>query len=347
MAAFSELGFDLHTGKRSFDFIGRWKVWYTIAALLVAISIIVPIARGGFNLGIEFRGGSEFRVTHVTDPDTEHALSVTEQVLGDVESEPRVAIIGDDTVRVQTYTVTEDQSSELSQALADTYSVTRDDVSVSYINPSWGSDVGSQALRGLIVFLLLASVLMAVYFRTWKMALAAIIGLFHDLIVTAGIYGATGIEVTPAAMIGFLTILGYSLYDTVVVFDKIRENTQGYLDQHHRTFGELVNLAVNQTLVRSINTTAVALLPVGSILFIGSFLLGAGTLRDISLSLFIGILVGTFSTIFLASPTYALLRHREPAIVAHAEEVERRRAEAEAEAEASDAEVSETAAQNG
>lgn len=329
MAAFSQLGFDLHSGKRSVNFIGRWKVWYFIAAVLILLSVILPIARGGFNLGIEFRGGSEFRVTHVVDPQEQPARDAVESVLQNSEVEPRIAVIGDDTIRVQTYQVSEDESKQISSALAQTYQVPGDDVAVSYINPSWGADVGAQALRGLIIFLVLASVLMAIYFRTWKMSLAAMLSLFHDLVVTAGIYGAVGIEVTPSAMIGFLTILGYSLYDTVVVFDKIRENTRGFEEQKTRTFGELVNLAVNQTLIRSINTTVVALLPVASILFIGG-LLGAGTLRDISTALFIGILVGAYSTIFLAAPTYALLRSREPKIVAHDRVVAEHRAELEA-----------------
>jgi preprotein translocase subunit SecF len=155
---------------------------------------------------------------------------------------------------------------------------------------------------------------MALYFRTWKMSLAALIALSHDLILTAGVYGIVGFEVTPAAVIGFLTILGYSLYDTVVVFDKIRENTNRMTPDSPRTFAETVNLAVNQTLVRSINTSIVALLPISAILFIGALLLGAGTLRDISLALFIGIIAGTYSTIFLAAPLYTDFRAREPAI---------------------------------
>lgn len=321
MAAFSQLGYDLHTGRRSIDFIGRWRIWYALAGVVMLLAIVLPILRGGFNLGIEFTGGSEFRVTQVSGPDEQTGRDAVESVLQDPESEPRVAIIGGDTVRVQTYQVSEDESKQISAQLADAYGVTADHVSASYIDPSWGSDVSAQAVRGLVIFLLLAGVLMAIYFRTWKMSLAAILSLVHDLIVTAGVYGATGLEVTPAAMIGFLTILGYSLYDTVVVFDKIRENTAGYTEQRRRTFGELVNLAVNQTLIRSINTTVVALLPVGSILFIGAYLLGAGTLRDISLALFIGILVGAYSTIFIAAPTYALLRRGESHIRAHDGEV--------------------------
>ena len=212
-------------------------------------------------------------------------------------------------MRVQTDTVSSDESTQIRNALATAYNSPT--VNVSLIGATWGADITRQALTALLVFILLAAIVMALYFRTWKMSVAALVALFHDLIITAGVYGILGFEVTPAAVIGFLTILGYSLYDTVVVFDKIRENTN---EGSSRTFAESVNLAVNQTLVRSINTSVVALLPVGSILFIGAFVLGAGTLRDISLALFIGILAGTYSTIFIAAPLYAWLRSRESEI---------------------------------
>jgi preprotein translocase subunit SecF len=184
-------------------------------------------------------------------------------------------------------------------------------VTSSFIGASWGSDITVQALRALAIFIVLVSVVMALYFRTWKMSVAAITAMIHDLVITAAVYGAFGLEVTPAAIIGLLTILGYSLYDTVVVFDKIRENTSIPYDVSKRTFADSVNLAVNQTLVRSINTSVVGVLPVGSILFIGSILLGAGTLRDISLALFIGIVAGAYSTMFIAAPLYAQLREGE------------------------------------
>ncbi len=167
---------------------------------------------------------------------------------------------------------------------------------------------------------------MALYFRTWRMSVAAVIGLLVVVITTIGVYAASDFEVTPSTVIGFLTILGYSLYDTVVVFDKIRENTSDINSSTRRTFAEEVNLAVNQTLVRSINTMMVAVLPVASILFIGAFLLGAGTLRDLSLSLFIGIIISTFSTVFIAAPMYAWLRSQEPALVKQAKRVQQRRA---------------------
>jgi preprotein translocase subunit SecF len=174
----------------------------------------------------------------------------------------------------------------------------------------------------------LVALVIALYFRTWKMAVAALVALLHDLTLTVGVYAIVGFEVTPASVIGFLTILGYSLYDTVVVFDKVRENTEHITATTKRTFGEAANLAVNQTLVRSINTSVVALLPVGSILFIGAFLLGAGTLKDIALALFVGIAVGTYSSVFIATPLLVHLREKEPELALQAERVRRKRAEA-------------------
>ena len=185
-------------------------------------------------------------------------------------------------------------------------------VTSSFIGANWGADVTSKAINGLIVFLLLVSIFMAIYFRTFKMSVAALAALAHDVVITVGIYALTGFEVTPAAVIGFLTILGYSLYDTVVVFDKVRENTLDVEFSDTKTFASQVNLAVNQTLVRSVNTSVVAVLPIGAILFIGAALLGVGTLRDIALSLFIGMIVGTYSSIFIAAPVYVHLREREP-----------------------------------
>ena len=215
-------------------------------------------------------------------------------------------------MRVQTEKLTDYATTGLRSDLAAAYGVSLEQVTASFIGATWGQDITRQALIGLAVFLALVSVVMALYFRTWKMSLAALTALAHDLLITAGIYGVLGYEITPAAVIGLLTILGYSLYDTVVVFDKVRENTSQDGEESRRTFAESVNLAVNQTLVRSINTSVVAVLPVGSILFIGSVLLGAGTLRDIALALFIGILAGTYSSIFIAAPMYVHLRENEP-----------------------------------
>lgn len=314
MASFAQFGNDLYTGKRSYDFVGKKYLWYGIAILMIIGALGITMLRGGFEFGIEFRGGSQFEITQTTNLDQNFASNA---VIKEVpKANPRVTIIGNDSVRIQTDQLSNEENDKVRDALADAYNLDPKQVTASFIGATWGADITSTAIRGLLTFLVLAAIVMALYFRTWKMSLAAMIALIHDLIITAGVYGVLQFEVTPAAVIGFLTILGYSLYDTVVVFDKIRENTIEDGADSRRTFPESVNLAVNQTLVRSINTSVVALLPVGAILFIGAALLGAGTLRDISLALFIGMLVGTYSTIFIAAPMYAHLRGSESEIKA-------------------------------
>ena len=344
--SFADFGNALYTGEKSINFIGRRKTWYIVSLVLIVLSIGGVFLRGGFTFGIEFTGGSQFQVHLASEQDRDPAIA--ERAVTEVlpQSAPRVTQLGQADIRVQTEALNDAENREVSAALAKEYNVTADDVTYSYIGPAWGKDITKQAIIALVVFILFAALVMAIYFRTWKMSLAALVALLHDLVITAGIYGVSGFEITPAAMIGFLTILGYSLYDTVVVFDKIRENTQPGEISERRTFSEAVNLGVNQTLVRSINTSVVALLPVGSILFIGAFVLGAGTLRDISLALFIGILVGAYSTIFIASPVYAQLRVREPAIVARDAQVLKARAR-DAEAKAKDDEAETAAAAEG
>jgi len=312
MANLTQFGNDLYTGARSVNFVGKRKIWYTIAIVLMAISVVIPIFNNGFNFGIEFRGGSQFQITQASSTDQQLAIdAVQNTVPGEVA---RVTTVGDSGVRVQTDELDDDETAQVADALAAAYGVSTEDVTTSFIGPSWGADITAQALRGLVVFVVLAAIVMALYFRTWKMAVAALVSLVHDLVITAGVYAATGFEITPAAVIGFLTILGFSLYDTVVVFDKIRENTAELGQESRSTYAEAVNLAVNQTLVRSINTGVVAALPVAAILFIGSFVLGADTLRDISLALLVGIIVGTYSTIFIAAPLYAQMREGEETI---------------------------------
>ncbi len=312
MANFSDFGNDLYTGKRSYDIVGRRRLWYIIAAVMIAASILIPLARGGFQFSIDFTGGSEYQISGLQNPDQSIATKTVQQF--DPQAQPLVTVVGGNTVRVQTEQLTTRQTDSLGTELAKAYDVPEKNVASSFIGATWGADITTQAVRGLVIFLILAAIFMTAYFRTWKMAAAAMISLIHDLVITAGVYGILGFQVSPAAVIGFLTILGYSLYDTVVVFDKIRENNSEDKNGSSRTFAQSVNLAVNQTLVRSINTSVVALLPVAAILFIGSYLLGAGTLRDISLSLFIGILVGTYSTIFIAAPVYAQIRGNESSI---------------------------------
>ncbi len=309
MSKFREFGNDLYSGRVSIDVVGRRKLWYGIAIILVIIAIVAPVARGGFNFGIEFRGGSEFRIDGVGDTSQQVARDAVISV--DPETQPIVTSVGVDSVRIQTEQLDDVTTEEIRIALANAYGLPSGSVTSSFIGANWGADVTSKAINGLIVFLILVSVLMAFYFRTFKMSIAALAALAHDVVITAGIYALTGFEVTPAAVIGLLTILGYSRYDTVVVFDKVRENPLGVEFSEDTTFASQVNLAVNQTLVRSINTSVVAILPVAAILFIGAFVLGVGTLRDIALALFIGMIVGTYSSIFIASPVYVHLRENE------------------------------------
>ncbi|UOQ88994.1 protein translocase subunit SecF [Agromyces endophyticus] len=307
-------GNDLYTGKRSFNFVGGRKKWFSIAGVIVLLSVVIPLLTG-VNFSIEFRGGSQFQISGVENATAQPAIDAVASVVP--EATTKVTIVGDVGVRVQTDQLSQDESHDVTSALAEAYDVPESEVTSSFIGPSWGADVTRQAVVGLVAFVLLAALVMALYFRTWKMSLAAILALMADLVITTGLYAAVGFEISPAAMIGILTILSYSLYDTVVVFDKIRENTAEDGHESRRTFAESVNLAVNQTLVRSINTSVVAALPVASILFIGAGVLGADTLRDISLALLIGILVGTWSTVFLAAPLYSLLREGEPEIKRH------------------------------
>jgi preprotein translocase subunit SecF len=309
MSKLKELGNDLYSGNKSFDIVGRRKLFYIIGLLVVIASILVPIVKGGFNFGIEFRGGSEFRIEGVSDVSQQLARDAVQSIEPSIE--PLITTVGLDAIRIQTEQLGDVASEEVRIALANAYGVPSGSVTSSFIGANWGADVTEKALIGLAVFLLLVTLLMALYFRTLKMSLAALVALAHDVVITLGIYALVGFEITPAAVIGFLTILGYSLYDTVVVFDKVKENTLDVEFSETKTFGSQVNLAINQTLVRSVNTSVVAVLPVASILFIGAAILGAGTLRDIALALFIGIIAGTYSSVFIAGPLYVTLRERE------------------------------------
>ncbi|ALG29093.1 protein translocase subunit SecF [Glutamicibacter halophytocola] len=312
-------GNELYTGKRSYPFTSKHRLWFAIAGAMVILSILVPVVKGGFNLGIDFRGGSEFTVSDVQNTD----IKIGEHAVTSVASgaEATVTNIAPNTMRVQTERLSDDETLAIAASLAEDYGVSSDEVTSNFIGPTWGQDVSRQALLGLFAFVVLVGLLMAAYFRTWKMSLAAIVGLLVVIFVTAGIYSVTGFEITPSAIIGFLTILSYSLYDTVVVFDKVRENTKDFTKQSKRTFEQLVNLAVNQTLVRSINTSVVAVLPVASILFIGSYMLGAGTLKDLSLALFVGIIISALSTLFVQAPLYQWLRRNDSDVVEHSKKM--------------------------
>lgn len=314
----AQWGNDLYTGNRSYDIVGKRRRWYT-ATMVFALASVVLLLVNGLTPSIDFRGGSEFTVAGVSDTTQQIGVDAVLSV-APMES-PRVTVVGSSAMRVQTGEMDADTVRTVAAALADAYEVPVEQVSSTAVGPTWGASVTSKALNGLVIFLLLAMVFMAVYFRTWRMSTAAVASLGLDLLLTVGIYAALGWEVSPATVIGLLTILSYSIYDTVVVFDKVRENTANVLAQHRFTYAELVNLAVNQTLVRSLNTSIVALLPVGGILFIGALLLGAGTLRDIALALFVGMAVGTVLSVFFAAPFQVTLREREDAIAQHTKEV--------------------------
>ena len=318
---FARFGNDLNSGKRSYPCIGKRKLWLMIAAALKAVSVILPLVGNGFNLGIDFRGGSEFVVSKASHTESSTGEKIVKENVPDA-SDVHVTHIAPGTVRAQMSKLSDEETLKVKKALQDAYGVSENDVTSSYVGPTWGADVTRQALWGLVAFVIFALIGMAFYFRTWKMSVASIAGLFFTVVVTVGIYAALGFEITPSAIIGFLTILSYSLYDSVVVFDKIRENTEDIMDRKDATFAEETNLAVNQTLVRSINTAIVGVLPVGSILFIGAFMLGAGTLQDLSLSLFVGILVGMFGTLFVSAPLYGMLRLGEKKIVEQQQKVE-------------------------
>ena len=310
MRTMNDLGNDLYTGKTSIPFVGRRRLWFIIAIALVLISALAPVLRGGLHLSMEFTGGAKFTVSEPASVDQEIATDVVNEIVPEAES--TVTVVGERDIQVQTSTLSNADTRDLADALAEAYEVDRAAVTDSFVGPTWGADVTNKSLWGLAIFLALTFLVLAIYFRTWKMSIAAILGLVDVLVVTIGIYSLAGFQISPSAVIGFLTILAYSLYDMTVVFDKIRENTQD--EEGSLTFGEAVNLGVNQTLVRSINTSVVAALPVAAILFIGVFGFGAETLSDISLSIFVGIIVATYSTIFVAAPLYSLMREKEPKI---------------------------------
>jgi preprotein translocase subunit SecF len=323
MAKFSGIGGRLYRGETSYDFIGKRRRWYGFSILLIVISAVTIITQG-LQLGIEFKGGSSFTVTS-NSVSIEEAESALEDA--GVETQNIIQLVGNDKVRIQTEPLSNVQQTAVQDQLAAKFGVSIESIDVQIIGPSWGEEITRKALYGLFGFLIVVMLYLAMTFEP-KMAVSAIIAVIHDVFITVGIYAVVGFEVTPATVIGFLTILGYSLYDTVVVFDKVHENTKGIVASGRTTYSKAANLAVNQTLVRSFNTSVIALLPVGSILFVGAGLLGAGTLKDLSLSLFIGLAIGTYSSVFIATPILVGLREREPAMQALAKRVGTRSAAA-------------------
>jgi preprotein translocase subunit SecF len=316
MGKFSRLGNSLYSGERSIDFVGRWKLWYVISGLIV-VAAILGLSLRGLNLGVEFKGGTEFKVSLPTSQVTQSNADKLRNVVADTgideASTPVSTTSGNKAILVTTEEMTQDQIDTVANAIVKSMHVNRSDVNQNSVGASWGSQVANKALTGLIVFLVLVMLFIWGYFREWKMSVGAVVALAHDLVITVGVYSLSGFQVTPATVTGLLTILGFSLYDTVVVFDKVRENTKN-LRQSRKTYAELANLAVNQTLVRSINTSIVALLPVAALLSVGIIALGSGDLKDLSLALFVGMAAGTYSSIFIATPFVVQLKSTEKAI---------------------------------
>ena len=325
MSRLSGLGGALYRGDKSFNIIGKRRRFYAFSGALIIISA-VALSFQGLHLGIEFKGGAQYTLT---SPGATIAIGQKAVTDSGITSETIVQKIGTDKIQITTKSLTNAQNDAIEQAIVKDFGVSIGNVNVLSIGPSWGKDITHKAIQALIGFILVVMLYLAVAFEP-KMAQAAIVAVLHDLFITVGIYALVGFDVTPATVIGFLTILGYSLYDTVVVFDKVRENTRSITSTGRYTYSQAANLAVNQTLVRSFNTSLIALLPVASILFVGAGLLGAGTLKDLSLALFIGLATGTYSSIFIATPILATLREREPAMKALAKRVAARGVQSEA-----------------
>lgn len=308
MSRLGNLGGRLYRGQVSFDFVGRQRLWYVISGLILVISLAALLTRG-LNPSVEFKGGSVFQFT--APGASVSAVRATVEGAG-APSDTIVQSISGGKWQVQTRPLSEATRTKVQDAIAARYHLKNaDQVSTEFIGPTWGSDITKKAVEALIAFLVAIVLYLSIAFE-WKMAVSALIALAHDIVIAAGIYALVHFEVSPATVIGLLTILGYSLYDTVVVFDKVRENTAGLLGSARTTYSQAANLALNQTLVRSINTSLIALLPVAAILFIGAGLLGAGELRDLALVLFVGMLSGTYSSICIATPVLADLKEREP-----------------------------------
>jgi preprotein translocase subunit SecF len=314
MSRLGNLGGRLYRGEVSINFVGRQKLWYTISGVILLISVIALLTRG-LNFSVEFKGGDVFQFP-ATASTSQGAISrvVTAAGGGDATVQHISGIGGLSQWQVQTGvlpTQSVDVTTKVAAALENTFGFPKSQMTIQQIGPTWGSQITSKATEALIIFLVVIVLYLSIAFE-WKMAVAAFIALIHDIVITTGVYALTGFQVSPTSVIGLLTILGYSLYDTVVVFDKVRENTAGILTTGRSTYSQAANLALNQTLVRSINTSLTALIPVASILFVGAGLLGAGTLKDLSLVLFVGMLSGTYSSIFIATPVLADLKEREP-----------------------------------
>jgi preprotein translocase subunit SecF len=317
MSRLGSLGGRLYRGEVSYDFVGHKRRWYAISGAILLISIVALFTRG-LDFSVDFKGGAVFQFSAPAATQSQVQETVSQEGINGAVVQQLTGKLGNKSWQVQTDTLTSQQTFKVENALTSELGAT--DMSTSFVGASWGGQITTKAVQALIAFLVVIVLYLSIAFE-WKMAVAAFVALIHDLVIATGVYALTGFQVSPATVIGLLTILGYSLYDTVVVFDKVRENTAGLLGGARTTYSDAANLALNQTLVRSINTSIIALLPVAAILFVGGGLLGAGELKDLSLVLLVGMLSGTYSSIFIATPVLADLKEREPQYKALAKRV--------------------------
>ncbi|SCF26725.1 protein translocase subunit secF [Micromonospora viridifaciens] len=324
----SGLASRLYRGEADLNIVGRRKLWFAVAGLLVLVAVL-SFAIRGFSLGIEFAGGNSFQVPASVGT-LDQAEAKVNEALADKGGEAHVVTAqkvggtSGEYYEMRTPQLSAEQANAVKTEMAEKFGINADQISGSQVSEAWGSQVTERALLGLLIFIALVAVYLIIRFE-WRMSVAAIASLLTNLLLTAGIYSLVGFEVTPSTIIGFLTILGFALYDVVVVFDKVQENTRGITANNNTTYGEAANLALNQSLMRSLNTSVVALLPVGGLLFIGAGLLGAGTLKDLGLVLFVGMAVAFLTSILLATPALVLLKNQDPRISAHNKRVLARR----------------------
>ena len=343
----------LYTGTGAFEVIGRRKLWYSVSGLIVAIAIASILLRG-FTFGIDFEGGTKVSMPVAGQNGTVSTQQVEDVFSKTLSKSPESVVLvgsgGSATVQIRSETLTNEETEKLRTALFDAFhpkgsdgQASKQAISDSAVSASWGGQITKKALIALVVFLVLAAIYITVRYERY-MAMSALATLVFDLVTTAGVYSIVGFEVTPATVIGLLTILGFSLYDTVIVFDKVEENTQGFEHTTRRTFAEQANLAVNQTFMRSINTSLISVLPIISLMVVAVWLLGVGTLMDLALVQLVGVIVGTYSSIFFATPLLVTLRERTELVRTHTRRVLNRRKPAKATVTVQDAEPETVAA---
>ena len=316
----------LYRGETRFNFIGTRRRWYAASGVIIALCVVSFVLRG-FNWGIEFKGGSQFQIqTKGLDISAKQAESAFRSA--NLEPADAGRVVGSGNTRqivIKTKNVTPAEQETVKAKVATQLDIPTNVINVQSVSSSWGHEISVKAIEGLIVFLIVVSIYLSIRFQ-WRMAMGALIALVHDLLLAAGVYSLVGFEVTPSTVVGLLTILGFSLYDTVVVYDKVAENSKDITAGTRSTFSEAANLAVNQTLMRSINTSLIALLPVSGLLFVGAGMLGVGTIKDLALILFVGLASGAYSSLFLATPLVCDMVERQPAYKALTKRVVAKRA---------------------